>query len=751
MLVAVLRNIFKAWGNTRGCDKEEDNMDRRRFFLSTGTGILGAAINRAVSGEGPAIAQKDPDVAEKLFPVFSCAARNDLYQVLKQNGVEAPRYSTPEETVRRASPGAGVLILAEGYPEKTTPLAPALFEEAGKKKLRLYVEYPSMLPGLALGPPRDLEAGLYGNVLDRTVVASDAFGIALRKMRILMISDCHFLPVKAENPHLVVARVEGYNTAVLGLPKENWPILFEDPQGNVLVATTKLSQFVTGRYAPQEAWGPVWRMILSWLQPGRNVPLLKWTPTVRPSYARAETLPADAEFQAIRRGSKWFKRSKLLVHASWNKGLDFGKRGGLPADWIVGDGEKGIIEGYNSKRIFLDGTQGVNADVRADCNAETAMGLAFGAALSHGGPAREISAKLIDFNFFNSPIAQGPRANPASPSYGLIGGGAAEASVTTYWGDDNARCILGTITSAALLNFDRWDEPILRAILANFRTTGPRGFRPLSLNETALQKNGWQYYWNWPKINYSGHFQSWLWCTYLWLYQKTKFPPLLERARTGLRMMMEAYPNWQPEANRPEADRARMLLPLAWLIRVDDTPDHREWLRQMARYVLTLQHASGAIPQRVAKAITSNAAYGTSECALVHESGDPAADMLYTDNFAFIGLHEAAAVLRDPELAQAEKRLADFLIRIQTRSEAHSELDGAWYRCFDFEKWDYWGSDGDLGWGVWSIETGWTQGWIVSTLALREMRTSLWEVTATSKIARYFEKYRGKMLPAEIL
>ena len=25
-----------------------------------------------------------------------------------------------------------------------------------------------------------------------------------------------------------------------------------------------------------------------------------------------------------------------------------------------------------------------------------------------------------------------------------------------------------------------------------------------------------------------------------------------------------------------------MLLPLAWLVRVDDTPEHREWLRQVA-------------------------------------------------------------------------------------------------------------------------------------------------------------------------
>lgn len=102
-------------------------------------------------------------------------------------------------------------------------------------------------------------------------------------------------------------------------------------------------------------------------------------------------------------------------------------------------------------------------------------------------------------------------------------------------------------------------------------------------------------------------------------------------------------------------------------------------------------------------------------------------------------------------MKRAEDRLADFLVRIQARSETHPELDGAWYRGFDFEKWDYWGSDGDVGWGVWCIETGWIQGWITATLALRHLDTSLWELTAGSKIGAPFEEYRKQMLPDEIL
>ena len=57
------------------------------------------------------------------------------------------------------------------------------------------------------------------------------------------------------------------------------------------------------------------------------------------------------------------------------------------------------------------------------------------------------------------------------------------------------------------------------------------------------------------------------------------------------------------------------------------------------------------------------------------------------------------------------------------------EFDGAWYRAFDFRRWDYWASNADVGWGPWSTETGWTQGWITSVLALRQLNTSLWDLS----------------------
>ena len=677
--------------------------------------------------------------------LLSCRPDNDLLRVMRQNGVEVARFDTPRAAVDSAGYGAGILLLADGYPKQTTPLDAVLLEAASRKNLRLYVEFPSWLPDSEPRAITYLRTGDYGAVIERTVVASDAFGPELPRRRIVMIHDCHYLSVEADHPHLVLGRVEGYDSAAYDMPSPAAPILFEHPCGNLLVAATKLSQFVTSRYAPYEAWPFVWRMILGWLRPGVPTPVLRWTRTVRPLYERDDALPVDATRSAIRRGVEYYGKSRLFLHPSWPKGSGVDP---IPPEWPDGDGSHGIGECYISKRTFFDGSQAVSRMARADCNLEAAMGLACGATLFAKPEYRAVSQTLSDLVFFNSAICAHRRANPESPAYGLLSYHTEDVD-GQHWGDDNARALLGALASRSLLESDRWDEPIVRAILANFRTAGFYGFRPPCISGADLHRNGWQHYYASDMVDYCPHMQAWIWAAYLWLYHRTQFAPLLQKARTGLTMMMNAYPDWRLEANREEQERCRMLLPLAWLVRVDDTPEHRRWLDAMACYVMDLQDASGAIPQIPRTVVASNDGYGAGECAITHVAGDPATDTLYSINFAFIGMHEAAAATSDTRYGQSAAKMADFFIRIQTRSETRPELDGTWYRGFDYRKWDYWGSDGDAGWGIWTNEIGWTHSWITATLALREMNTSLWELVGRRPIAVDFARMRRQMLPRE--
>jgi hypothetical protein len=211
-------------------------------------------------------------------------------------------------------------------------------------------------------------------------------------------------------------------------------------------------------------------------------------------------------------------------------------------------------------------------------------------------------------------------------------------------------------------------------------------------------------------------------------------------------MTMAAYPNQWRWTNGLQQERARMLLPLAWLIRIEDTPEHRGWMKRVARDLLSFQDKSGAIREEVGSAgkgqygpPKSNDRYGTTEAPLLQQNGDPVCDLLYTTNFAFLGLHEAATVTHDPFYVRVEDKLAKFLCRIQIQSEKHPELAGGWCRAFDFGRWDYWASGSDAGWGPWSIETGWTQAWICGVLGMRRMQTSLWQITDRGNLGAHLD------------
>ncbi|MCE9613864.1 MAG: hypothetical protein K8T26_06275 [Lentisphaerae bacterium] len=712
--------------------------------------------------------------------VFSCTTDNDLFRVAGDNGMAVARFDTPAAAVDAAGEGDGVLLLADGYPAEQLPLDAGLFRAAAAKKLRLYVEFSSFLPGVAIGTPR-------GTQWERAVISSDVFGPELARLRILAIHGCRFTPVTAEAPHIVIGRVAGFDTAVFGLAKDSLPILFELPKGEgggeVLAATTKLSHFLTGRYAPADAWQSIWRTVFGWLQPGEATRELHWTVHVRPSFRAEEALPAHVERQALRRGINWYFNARMVIHpfmmATYNRPTNgthpasadpdlkqdwpYGHRiGPMPGRSApVGDGSLGVLEGFDA-RVFCDGAQPVRWWIRADCNGEIAGAMA-AAGRVLGSPRDSTTAGNIgDWLLFRSMMSQGDHANPEHPAYGLLGwnespqyvGPGSMDGYAVYYGDDEARAMMGMMLAAAVLQTDRYDERLMKCLLANLRVSGQFGFQPDRIDQGRLEKVGWRHYFSDQNTSYAPHFQASMWTCFLWAFRHTGFDLFLQRAKTAIGMTMAAYPDRWKWTNGLQQERAKMLLALAWLVRAEDAPEHRVWLRRIAADLLAAQDACGAIGEAIGEAgkggfppPASNEDYGTTETPLIQSNADTASDLLYTCNFAFLALHEAAAATGEACYRQAEDRLAAFLCRIQIRSEAHPELDGGWFRAFDFRRWEYWASSADAGWGAWCIESGWTQSWITAVLALRQLRTSLWDVTKDSAIRRHIDGLRREMLP----
>jgi hypothetical protein len=75
--------------------------------------ILGKAtlaLTLALSGSvPPCLAEASPQ--DRVF--LCCEAANDIYRVLQANGVACARFDTPEQALKAAPEGAGVLILAD--------------------------------------------------------------------------------------------------------------------------------------------------------------------------------------------------------------------------------------------------------------------------------------------------------------------------------------------------------------------------------------------------------------------------------------------------------------------------------------------------------------------------------------------------------------------------------------------------------------------------------------------------------------
>lgn len=647
---------------------------------------------------------------------FCCNEDNDLYRVVRESCAACRRFDDPRSAVESASPGGCVLILADDYPVPSVRVDQALLDAAAAKDLRLYIEYPASVPGVEFEEP-------CAATCERVVVTSDAFGPTLERDSILALHSCWFLPTAADGPMMSLAGVAGYRKTPFPLPANAHPLLFELPGRKALVATSKLSSFVTGRYAPTCAWKATWGHILGWLTRSETAPELSWESTVTVQARPNEPLPETAETDALRRCIRWF------------------------GDEMLHGDDRGVMEGFTSV-IDRRGRQQHQTIWRNDCMAEGAMLMAWKWSMDSDPSARRAACRILD-SLWTSPDCV--QTDPESPVYGLVNW---NPKNPVFYGDDAARAIMPTLAAAGLTGEEKWDEHVLRCLLANMRTTGSLGFRSWRLDYpiSFTEGRGWQHYYNEETINYQPHYQAYLWASLLWGYALTGYKGFFERTVNAIGMTMDAYPNWR-WTNGLTQELARMMLPLAFLVRIEDTPRHREWLFKIAGELLSHMQPCGAIREHLGPIengdfppALSNEIYGTGEAPVIQQNGDAACDLLYTTNFAFLGLHEAAAATGDPDLRKAEDLLADFLCRVQVKSSAHPYLEGAWMRSFDFDLWEHWGSSGDHGWGAWSIESGWTNTWISATLAMRQTGATLFDLTISDRLKAKFAPILKEMM-----
>ncbi len=302
---------------------------------------------------------------------LKCRADNDLYRTLIDSGFRCQRFDAADEAIDHAPEGAPVLLLADDYPTTPQQIRAGLFAKAQRKKHHLYIEFCSTIPEIKTGEIRHAQ-------WERCVVSTDTMSADLPELKILMINDCYFLPI-SDSPKrlLTLTKVAGYDRAVFGVPAEQFPIMFEHKNRNLIVATTKLSNFITARYAPTRDWKTIWKFILTALAPEKDYTSFDWTPDIEPCYRRNETLPENVERVSFNSAATWFHESRLLIHESrvefiHNNLMSNSETAPLPDDTApLGDGSLGFCEGFSSP-IKHNGSQMQRLPIRADCNAEAA-------------------------------------------------------------------------------------------------------------------------------------------------------------------------------------------------------------------------------------------------------------------------------------------------------------------------------------------------------------------------------------------
>ncbi len=345
----------------------------------------------------------------------SAQANNEIYGILiSQNNLVVKRYDSPMKAAHNASTGEAIFVLADGYPEKRTDVSSNFFDLVDQKNLRVFLEYPSWLPGIETGPPVHTS-------LERAVVNSDFFNDSPDSLDILVINGLNYLPVNVQKSHIVAGRIAGFDTAVYGLPDKISPLLFELPDVSVLVSTTCFSRPIRGRYAPKQEWTHVWQQIISYLLPDAEPIRISWNSSVRPYYSKEEELPANYQKKSVKRGTEWYLKAGMLVHESYIDSVIGPNQVGL-IKWNeslpLGDGHYGAMEAIMSV-IDEDGSQPIGTSQRGDCISETAMTFALAGDLLKNNAWRKISTNLLDYYFYNSPAGENEWVDPNHGAYGL--------------------------------------------------------------------------------------------------------------------------------------------------------------------------------------------------------------------------------------------------------------------------------------------------------------------------------------------
>lgn len=545
---------------------------------------------------------------------------------------------------------------------------------------KVFCEYVSSISELYFSPPKSTKK-------ERLVFCQDSDSISGLNMGDIL-DDQHNMRIGAYYEHeggepiLQYAEyIKAHSNTEVDNEFRNDPanraLWFDKP--NLLVCCFRLSNFLKARFAPRKKWIGLVKYIIEWLCED-EVSLGDI-----PKYYRLSGCSHDFESSiraSIDRGMNWFYDAGIL--------LDKGKMG--------------VLEGIGSE-IYPDGKQQILTNIRADCIGETSMAFMFYYLLEGDSAYLEISDNLTKtcFDFFQ--IKEGPYKGMVRWS-------------NEGWGvcyqDDVARAIMPYLFKSLYLEDKSYLDNCIDALNFLVDTTGTDGLRVQRTDNISLTFEKMEELRNSPGGFPSAHYNAYYLATLLLAYKLTDIEKFKDVGIKGMESIMSVYPDTVREHSQTQ-ELCRLIMPSAFLYWVTGEEGHKDFLYTVVEDLQAYRHDSGAYVEwdEGYKATMSRNEDG--ECSLLTKNGDPVVDMLYSVNWLPMAFMQAYFITEDNYFKNLWQDIAKFMISVQLRSD-DKKLDGGWTRAMDVELMEVFASPYDIGWGPWSIESGWTVAEIVSGL-----------------------------------
>lgn len=427
----------------------------------------------------------------------------------------------------------------------------------------------------------------------------------------------------------------------------------------------------------------LWNQVIKWLQVEYHLPLHSKQLIIQTSKE------SDIE-KTIEKGMSWFLTSGIL-----------------PKE----DGSLGIYENIHSIR------SDISKDFRPDCHAHTALLFYL-----YGEYSKDQNWLKRSHNLVNYLFETGYQdTDPSSATYGFWKWfQSPKDKPDQIFSDDNSWVALVLLFLYRKTGQKKYKERGLLTAYALLHTQNKNGLRPECIRERELLNNGTSYFKNSTMSSMNPHFEAIVHAAFIQAYYVSKDESFLQTAYQGTLTMLENKRDLKFMYSKT-AGYSRFLLSLAQMYAVTKDDTLLKGVHNVLDYLAEHQHELGGIeesdnpdPER----------YGTEDTGVFRMNGEGISDQLYTNNFLLMNTWEAWKATGDPTVKEFLEKLVHFLSGIQITS-SRKEFDGGWMRSFHLESGEYYGNNGDTGWGAYVIESGWTNAIILSSLILKELNQSL--------------------------